>query len=241
MAAQLSAIAPSFTAPSAQQMRSIVRLSAIIVAHIGLFYVLQSGMTKHAGRPNQAEPKEIFASLITADRPAEPVSQKQQTPQVQPTPKRVVPPTPVKPIPKQKAPAEHAITTPPAVPQPVVQPQTAATPPAASTAPPSASTAPATPAPIRTITSGVEYMQAPQPEYPSISKRIGEEGRVVLRVLVNEKGRTESVEVQTSSGSSRLDEAAKQALKRAQFKPHTEDGKAVAMHAIVPITFQLNK
>lgn len=70
---------------------------------------------------------------------------------------------------------------------------------------------------------------------------MGEEGRVVLRVLVNDKGRTESVEVQTTSGSTRLDEAAKQALKRALFKPHTEDGKAAAVYAIVPITFKLNK
>ncbi len=245
MPAHLSAITTLFAAPSAQQMQRVVRLSVIILVHIGLFYVLQSGMAKQAGRSNQAEPKEIFASLITADRPAEPVPPKQhQTPQVPPTPKHVVPPTPVKPIPQQKAPAEHAIATPPVVAQPVAQPQPAVTPPVASTAPaaaPSAPPTPAAPTQPRTLTSGVEYLQAPQPDYPPISKRMGEEGRVTLRVLVNERGRTERVDVQTSSGSARLDEAARQALMRTLFKPHSEDGRAVAVYAIVPITFQLNK
>lgn len=216
-------------------MRRIVPFSAITLAHIGLFYALQSGLPRQPGQPNAAQPKEIFANLITADKSPAPVPQKQRpVPQV--PQQRIVPPTPVRPIPQQTAPAEHAITTPPVVPQPVAQPQPAAAP---STSP--ASAAPSAPAPIKTLTSGVQYAQAPEPEYPSISKRMGEEGRVVLRVLVNDKGRTESVEVQTTSGSTRLDEAAKQALKRALFKPHTEDGKAAAVYAIVPITFKLNK
>lgn len=69
---------------------------------------------------------------------------------------------------------------------------------------------------------------------------MGEQGKVVLRVLVNEKGRPEKVEVQRSSGFPRLDEAARQAAWRALFKPFIEDGKAVPRYAIVPIRFSLN-
>ena len=68
---------------------------------------------------------------------------------------------------------------------------------------------------------------------------MGEEGKAVLRVLVNEKGRAEHIELQKSSGSPRLDDAARQAIARALFKPYLEDGRAIAVYAIVPITFQL--
>ncbi|WP_335340169.1 energy transducer TonB [Collimonas arenae] len=77
-------------------------------------------------------------------------------------------------------------------------------------------------------------------KYPAVSKRMGEEGKSVIRVLINDKGRAERVEIQKSSGSSRLDEAAKQAVMRALFKPYTEDGKAMPVFAIVPINFQLS-
>ncbi|MDO8313082.1 MAG: energy transducer TonB, partial [Sideroxyarcus sp.] len=89
--------------------------------------------------------------------------------------------------------------------------------------------------------SGVEYIQAPQPVYPALAKRTGEQGRVMLRVLVNERGLPELVDVQKSSGSIRLDEAAKQAVLHARFKPYLEDGKALAVYVIVPINFQLDR
>lgn len=92
----------------------------------------------------------------------------------------------------------------------------------------------------RTITTGIEYLQAPQPEYPPIARRMGEQGKAILRVLVNEKGRPERVEVQKTSGSLRLDEAARQAVLRALFKPFFDDGKAVTAYAIIPIRFQLD-
>ncbi|MDQ2989085.1 MAG: energy transducer TonB, partial [Pseudomonadota bacterium] len=105
-----------------------------------------------------------------------------------------------------------------------------------------AAPAAAPPAPVagpRTITSGVEYIRAPQPDYPALSKRMGEQGKVVLRILVNEKGLPDQVTVQTSSGFARLDEAGRQAALRALFKPHMEDGRPVAVFVIVPLNFQM--
>jgi len=67
-----------------------------------------------------------------------------------------------------------------------------------------------------------------------------EEGTAVLRVLVNARGRAERVELQKSTGSPRLDEAAKQAVLRTLFKPYIEDGKALPVFATVPIKFQLD-
>lgn len=105
---------------------------------------------------------------------------------------------------------------------------------AASPAPPRA----APPAAPITV-SGVEYLRPPQPQYPPMSRRRGEEGRVVLRVLVNAHGRPERAEIQKSSGAERLDEAARRAALEALFKPHVENGQAVAVWAIVPIVFSL--
>ncbi len=85
----------------------------------------------------------------------------------------------------------------------------------------------------------MQYILAPQPVYPQMSKRMGEQGKVVLRILVNENGKPDQVTVQTSSGSARLDEAGRQAALRALFKPHMEDGRAVSVYAIVPLVFTL--
>jgi protein TonB len=209
------------------QVKRIGPLGLIIVLHIGFFYALQSGLLQQA---TQAMPKEIIAFIVPQPAPEIPKPQPAPPKTVPVVKKAVAPPRP--PVVNQ-TPSPQAITPPPAIEQPVQPPV------AAVTAPPAP---PAPPAPVqpRTISSGVEYVQAPQPDYPLISKRMNEEGKVMLRVLVNEKGRPERVDVQKSSGYARLDEAARQAVLRALFKPHVEDGKPVAVYAIVPIKFQLD-
>jgi len=62
------------------------------------------------------------------------------------------------------------------------------------------------------------------PDYPSASKRLEEEGTVTLRYLVGTDGKVISAEVEKSSGFRRLDEAARSALVKCQFKPVLEDG-----------------
>ena len=87
------------------------------------------------------------------------------------------------------------------------------------------------------IVSSVEYVRAPEPRYPPASRAAREEGLVLLRVLVDDNGRAQSVEVLRSSGHSRLDEAARTAVRRALFKPHVENGVARAALVTVPIEF----
>jgi protein TonB len=72
-----------------------------------------------------------------------------------------------------------------------------------------------------------------------MSKRMGEQGKVVLRILVNEKGHPDQVQIQTSSGFARLDEAGRQAGLRAVFKPRLEDGRPVSVYVLIPVNFQL--
>lgn len=206
-------------------------------------------------------PQEITVTLISPQPPApvlpvaapkpEPVPV--STPAPKPVPKKIVKPKPVvkpKPTPKP-VPAPKAISQPEPEPEPRMA-ESAAEPapaeptaPAAAAAPAPAAAAAAAPGPAlpsgppKTIT-GVEYIQMPRPEYPSLSRRRGEEGKVILRVLVNQRGRPEQVSIQQSSGSSRLDQAAREAAMRAVFRPHQENGQPVPVYALVPINFSLD-
>lgn len=79
-----------------------------------------------------------------------------------------------------------------------------------------------------------------QPDYPSASRRLGEEGSVTLLLLVKEDGKVGEAKVETSSGFPRLDEAAvKEALRRWKFQPGKEDGKPKTMWHRVKVTFKL--
>jgi len=84
------------------------------------------------------------------------------------------------------------------------------------------------------------YRETPQPHYPDIARREGKEGRVLLRVLVDEEGRTKAIEVNASSGHGMLDQAATEAIKKWRFVPARADGKPVETWVKVPIDFQLS-
>jgi protein TonB len=87
--------------------------------------------------------------------------------------------------------------------------------------------------------SDVAYLVQPAPRYPPESRRIREQGLVVLRVLIDEGGHAKAVEVYRSSGHPRLDEAARRAVERAVFKPYMDGGVARESAAIVPVEFSL--
>ena len=96
------------------------------------------------------------------------------------------------------------------------------------------------PAPVQAAPrhiSDVAYLQAPEPRYPPESRRSGEEGLVVLRVLIDELGRAARIEVERSSGFARLDAAARLAVQRALFRPYVENGVARTALATIPIEF----
>jgi protein TonB len=87
--------------------------------------------------------------------------------------------------------------------------------------------------------SDVAYLVQPAPHYPPDSRRIREQGLVILRVLIDDRGHAKAVEVYRSSGHPRLDEAARRAVERAVFKPYMDGGVARESAAIVPVEFSL--
>jgi len=84
----------------------------------------------------------------------------------------------------------------------------------------------------------VSYIgKRPTPDYPRSSARKGEQGRVVLRVMISPQGELHAVVIQRSSGHAVLDQAAIKAVRAARFKPYIENGIALPAQADIPFDF----
>ena len=83
------------------------------------------------------------------------------------------------------------------------------------------------------------YSETPKPVYPESARNEGREGRVLLRVLVDDHGRSKRVEINNSSGSEVLDRAATEAIKRWRFIPARYGDKAVESWIRIPVDFSL--
>jgi protein TonB len=83
------------------------------------------------------------------------------------------------------------------------------------------------------------YLENPAPEYPTMAKRRGYQGIVVLDVLVNKDGKAESVRLAKSSGHDILDRAAVKGVKEWLFHPAKEEKEPVDAWVKIPIKFQL--
>jgi periplasmic protein TonB len=122
-------------------------------------------------------------------------------------------------------------------PAPAPEPAPAPPAPAVVQAPPAP---PAPPPEPRTIDIGaVRYRQQPVLAYPAASRRFGEQGRVSVRVRVNESGQPDAMQVVRSSGYPRLDDAALDAVRATRFHPYTQDGRAMPFWVVMPLIFEL--
>jgi protein TonB len=154
---------------------------------------------------------------------------------IKPKPK-IVPPRP-KPIERRPTPVQQPTQLAAAVDSPA---------PVAATVPP-APTIAAAPAPAASAPAAVpsqprfdaDYLDNPKPPYPAISRRLSEQGRVVLRVHVDADGRAADVQLHVSSGSSRLDQSALDTVRRWKFAPAKLGKEPIAAWVLVPIAFTL--
>lgn len=166
-----------------------------------------------------------------------------------PTPPRPKPPPLLpKPLPPRPQPVTPVSAPPPilAVASPVESPVAAsfsvAPQPPAPVSAPDIVAAP-TPAPAPALVDArfdADYLDNPKPLYPHASRRLGEEGKVVLRVFVSAEGDAKQVEVKHSSGFQRLDLAAEKAVARWRFVPARRGEQAVTAWVVVPIVFSLD-
>lgn len=151
-------------------------------------------------------------------------------------------PLPVKPRVQQPTTPEpkQLITTTTEAPAPVLAPTPQPPQPApVEAAPPPQPIAAAAPVPVVPPNFNADYLDNPPPAYPPLSRRMGEQGKVVLRVLVNAMGTADKVELRSSSGFARLDEVARDTVQRWRFVPAKQGTRAVSAWVLIPISFSL--
>jgi protein TonB len=211
-------------------------IAVVLVLH-GMFFVsLDLGLDVR-NDPSENEVR-VMANLVApATPPAPPVS----TPPAPQPKQEVKPKTQAKPEPKAKTPDA---STPP--PTDASQAKAAEAAKAAESQMPNAAVAPASSqgtsgTPIQTDIGKliVVYQPDADPYYPSFSKRAGEQGEVVVRLIIDETGVVEEAVLLRSSGFARLDRAAEQIGRRYRFKPYTVNGNPARISTNLLIKFNL--
>jgi protein TonB len=225
--------------------RNLVVAGSVLLLHVGAVWALQSGLVRRA--VESVVPVELVAVLIEPERPQAVIPPKpvEPPPQPQPVARKPAPlpapaplPQPVaKPTPTPEAPTPAPTPTQGAR-APVAAPVAEAAPPAPPP-PPAPVVAKAAPAALELPSTDADYLQNPRPAYPAISRKLREQGKVVVDVLIGPDGAAQQAKVQASSGFDRLDAAALATVQRWRYVPGKKGGVATAMWFSVPINFVL--
>lgn len=218
-------------------MSTIQRCDAIRVGGLGVTFALHAlailvvcipAVLPEAARESVSPPLQWVMTTALPDE-SEPASLPAPPSPPPRPPRSSTPPPAIAPIASAAVSAAAAIATP-------VQ----ATVPQASTEVSSASIADPTPAPAAApVERALAYARVRDPVYPLDALRRGEQGVVTLRVWVTAEGVVDRVEIERGSGSSRLDRAARDAVRQWRFHAPRVDGVPVAATGVVPIVFRL--
>lgn len=202
--------------------------SAVLVTglHGGLVYALAHAVEPIA--PTTSVP--LVISLATAAEPT--------------VPKPVVAPPLPKPKPRPKPVKKAPVLAKAPDPLPLPEPPAEVEPPPVQEPPPPMQTAAIeAPAPPQVVPPRFDaaYLNNPVPAYPLLSRRMREEGRVLLRVYVKSDGSAGDIQVSDSSGWPRLDHAAAQAVQHWKFAPARRGDEPVGAWVLVPVNFTLSQ
>ena len=206
----------------------------VIAAHAG---ALGAVLWARASEPVVIEPPTVEGILIPAPpaeqlkappapEPPKPLPVEQPKPKPRPKPK----PTP-KPLPPppEGPPSDNAVSAP--APEP--------TPPPA--APVAARDDDALAAPVEPPRVDASQLNNPAPVYPTLSRRLREQGTVYLELLVLPDGSVTELTVKRSSGSKRLDAAALEAVRHWKYVPAKRGGVAISFRYVQPVEFSLGR
>lgn len=233
------------------QPRHVAVTALVVATHAGVLWLAHAAL-QH--RPAEVLiPAQVIMELVQAAPQQLPSPAPAPTPAPQPPVKNRAAPRPapaqqpVKPVLPLAVPAKQASpdaplggpaeSTPMAAPAPAAQTAPTVTAAAAPAAPPTP--APAASPRIELPSSQADYLNNPKPPYPPLSKRLREEGKVILRVLIETDGTAAKAEIRTSSGYDRLDQTALQTVLRWRYVPGKRNGAPEAMWFNIPLTFQL--
>jgi protein TonB len=245
--------------------RWLTTFGAVALAHGALLWWLATAL----GHPPAPVTQPVMVARLVAPAPVtepqplpvqptpprpRPVARPRPAPAPQALPAPPVLPTPPLPTPAPlpvpvAAPSERAVTAAPADAAAPAAAEAAGAAPssafasAAASASAAATAAPAAPAaaePIIGPRSDAAHLSNPAPVYPAISRRLGEQGRVLLDVHILPDGGVGQIRVRRSSGFARLDQAALTAVRHWRFVPAKRGGEPIAYWYVQPIDFALH-
>ena len=215
--------------------RTAILIGGVVLLHVLALWALHTGLLQRAT-------EWVIPMAVVSEMPPPPPS-----PPIKPPP-----PPPATPVRPSLAPTPLALAplpTPQPTAAPIAPPTLAATAPvnAPVLATPSVAPAPsvvAVPAPsppakVDMPTTMADYRVQSLPIYSLMSKRMGEQGRVVVRVLISVDGVPQQAEVHQSSGFGRLDRSAVEAAMRSRYVPLKRGGIPEATWVLAPIEFKL--
>lgn len=208
-----------------------VSLSAALLVTLGIFAVLMSIANRNHWHHHP--PRHLVFEMMELPKQLPPPPAQQQPHPVQKDPPstseivapvpQIITPSPAPAVVVAETPApQHVNAVGPAVPAPPAPP---------------AKVASGGPAEGGDLSSKV--LSAKPPSYPIDSRRLHEQGTVVLAVLVATNGKVEDISIAHSSGSYRLDRAALSAVRNWRWMPLMRDGEAVMVRGMVTIPFVL--
>ncbi|MGB7987834.1 MAG: energy transducer TonB [Candidatus Methylophosphatis roskildensis] len=210
----------------------MIGLAFALAMHAAALY----GLWSYRLLPTPDEAVTLFVNMISPPKPE--VKEEPKPPP--PRQVKLEKPRPVQPRPQpQQLVVEAPVTLPgePLAPPPPSKPE----PLPPIEAPPALPPAPEKPAgPVQLGNDlSVSCPERTPPNYPAAAKRMGEQGRVVLRVELDETGKVSAARVTRSSGSARLDQASLAAVGQWHCNPARRGGEPVKAVALQPFEFIL--
>ena len=233
--------------PSRFPSRNSVIVVSVLLLHAGGLWALQSGLLRRVVA-DLVVPAEVLIDMSPTQ--AELASPQPQPPIAMHTP---APRTPApQPVPAQASPTAPAPLAVPATPTesdtfvrspaPIAAAVSAntATTGASNTSPPTSTAVAIYRAPALELpSSDAQFLNNPTPAYPALSKRLGEQGKVVIRTYIGVDGIAQQAHIKQSSGFDRLDQAALATALKWRYLPGKRTGVAEAMWFDVPFTWIL--
>lgn len=216
---------PAISRYGARSRPNAPAIVAILVVHA----LLIGALVQVRNHVQRAE----IAKLTVVNLSPPPPPPAAQAPPPPPSKPQVVAPPPIvqTPVP----PVQTVQTTPDPTPEPTPIPVVAA----AVPGPPAPPAPPAPPSIVQAGDLGTQMVSGKPPRYPVESRRRHEQGTVVLTIILALDGRVETVAISQSSGSARLDHAARDAVKGWRWKPTIRGGQPVRVKGVVEIPFIL--
>lgn len=211
-------------------VRRVTPLALVLSAHAALLALIAAP----SQLPRPPAPDVIEAVLLTPNPQAVPSAPAPKPPPAKPRPAADKRPTPPRPQPKPSVSPAPAPTR--------TAPSPAAEAPASTQAPaaPPAPRAAAAEQPVEAPRADAAHLNNAAPPYPSLSRKLNEQGRVVLRIYILADGKVGELSIKQSSGYARLDQAALEAVRNWRFIPAKRGGEPIPYWYTQAISFSLN-